>query len=258
MHAKTVAIVAHRGASADAPENTLAAFNLAWAQGADAVECDVQLSKDGRIVVIHDSDTKRVAGKDVPVKDQTLAELHRLDVGSWKNKKWKGEHIPTLADLLSSIPPGRKIFVEIKCSGQNIISEFKSVLSQASELKPEQIIVISGDPSTIAVFRRELPFLKTCLVYGFRQNNQTGAWSPGAERLLKLAKECQTHGLDLYACDGLTPEIAAAIKAAGLQLCVWTVNDEALALKMIALGADTITTDRPAWIGSKVNRRWGH
>ncbi len=252
MNARTVDIVAHRGASGDAPENTMAAFNLAWAQKADAVECDVQLSKDGRIVVIHDSNTKRISGKDAMVKDQTLAELRQLDAGSWKNEKWKGEHIPTLAELLASIPPGKKILVEIKCAGKDIIPEFKSVMSQASHLKPGQVIVISGDPSTIAVFRREIPLLKTCLVYGFRQDKKTGAWSPDAEKLLALAKDCQTHGLDLYACDGLTPEIAASIRAAGLDFWVWTINDEALALRMIELGTSAITTDRPEWIRSKV------
>ena len=252
MDATRVEIVGHRGASADAPENTLAAFNLAWEQKADTVECDVQLSKDGRIVVIHDSNTSRTAGKDLPVKDQTLAELRLLDAGSWKHKKWAGERIPTLAELFSSIPPGKKIFVEIKCQGKDIISEFKSVMSQASNLKPEQIIVISGNPATIAVFRHELPFLKTYLVDGFRQNKETGEWSPGAEQFLKLAKDCQAQGLDLYACDGLTPEIAASIKAAGLAFGVWTVNDEALALKMIEYGAEAITTDRPEWLRNKL------
>src|SRR5215218_7394628 len=83
-----VEIVGHRGASFDAPENTLASVKLAWEQKADAAEFDVFLSKDGKIVVIHDANTKRVAGVDKPVVQQTLEELRTLDVGKWKNPKF--------------------------------------------------------------------------------------------------------------------------------------------------------------------------
>ena len=79
-----VKIVAHRGASLDAPENTLAAFRLAWSQGADAIEGDFRLTKDGRIACLHDDTTQRTAGLDLTVADSTLAELRELDVGSWK------------------------------------------------------------------------------------------------------------------------------------------------------------------------------
>src|SRR5262245_4724666 len=98
--APKVEIVAHRGASYDAPENTLASLKLAWEQKADASEFDVFLSKDGKIVVIHDADTKRTAGVDKKVVSQTLDELRALDVGSWKNAKFKGEKIPTLDEML--------------------------------------------------------------------------------------------------------------------------------------------------------------
>ena len=83
-------IIAHRGASHEAPENTLAAVRLAWEQDADAVEVDVQLSKDGRPVVIHDEDAKRTAGVAGKVSDQTLDRLRRLDVGRWKGEDWIG------------------------------------------------------------------------------------------------------------------------------------------------------------------------
>ena len=84
-------IIAHRGESFDAPENTLASINLAWERGAGAVEIDVHLSKDNQIVVIHDSNTKRVGAKNKKVSKQTLSELKKLDIGSWKNVKWKDE-----------------------------------------------------------------------------------------------------------------------------------------------------------------------
>ena len=84
---KNCLIIAHRGESFDAPENTLAAVNLAWERGADAVEIDVQLSKDNKIVVIHDENTKRTGGRNKLVKNQTLKELKELDVGIYRDKK---------------------------------------------------------------------------------------------------------------------------------------------------------------------------
>ena len=103
-----VEIVAHRGASYDAPENTVAAIKLAWEQKADAAEFDVFLSKDGKIVVMHDKDTKRIAGVDRKVVDQTLAELRKLDVGRWKDAKFAGEKMPTLDEMLATVPEGKQ------------------------------------------------------------------------------------------------------------------------------------------------------
>src|SRR5439155_19827959 len=105
--APKVEIIAHRGASWDAPENTVAAINLAWKQKADASEFDVFLSKDGKIIVIHDKDTKRVAGVDKQVIDQTFDELRQLDVGKWKGPNFAGEKIPTLAEMLATVPKGK-------------------------------------------------------------------------------------------------------------------------------------------------------
>lgn len=86
-----VEFVAHRGASFDAPENTLIAMKQAWEQGADAIELDLWLSKDGRVVVCHDADTGRTGGVKRKIADQTWAELQQLDVGAWKGPQFKGE-----------------------------------------------------------------------------------------------------------------------------------------------------------------------
>ena len=91
-----VEIIAHRGASHLAPENTLASVELAWKRGADAVEIDIWLTKDGRIVAIHDEDTERTTGRKWVIADHTLAELRRLDAGSWKDESYAGEPIPIL------------------------------------------------------------------------------------------------------------------------------------------------------------------
>ena len=136
-----VEIIAHRGASHDAPENTLESVKLGWEQGADAVEIDVYLSKDGHIVVHHDGTTKKLAGVDRKVVDQTLAELQQLDVGAWKGDKWKGVRIPKLADVLATIPEGHRLFVEVKC-GPEIVPDLAKAFKRSGK-KPKQLVVIS-------------------------------------------------------------------------------------------------------------------
>ncbi len=104
-------IVAHRGASYDAPENTLAAFRLAWDQDADAIEGDFYVTKDQQIACIHDKTTKRVAPQqpELSIANSTLKELQKLDVGSWKHPQYTAERIPTLKEVLATVPEGKQI-----------------------------------------------------------------------------------------------------------------------------------------------------
>lgn len=97
-------IVAHRGASRDAPENTLSSFTLAWKLGADAIEGDFRLTKDGHIVCIHDEDTKRVVGRKLIVAESALADLRKLDVGAYYGDDYKDCMIPPIAEVFSTIP----------------------------------------------------------------------------------------------------------------------------------------------------------
>src|SRR5690606_30177088 len=152
-------IVAHRGASHDAPENTMAAFNLAWEQGADGVEGDFYLTSDGKIVCTHDRDTKRVAGKKLVVEESTLEELQALDVGSWKDPKFKDERMPTLADVLASVPAGKKLFIECK-SGAKIVEPMIREC-KASKVPLENMVVISFNKDVIAACHEQWPELKT-------------------------------------------------------------------------------------------------
>ena len=107
-------IIAHRGESSLAPENTLAAVQLAWAGDADAVEIDVRLTADGHLVVCHDADTERTTGQKLVVGECTLAELRALDAGAWKGAEWAGQKIPLLAEILDTIPENKRLFVEVK------------------------------------------------------------------------------------------------------------------------------------------------
>ncbi|HSG69711.1 MAG TPA: glycerophosphodiester phosphodiesterase family protein, partial [Planctomycetaceae bacterium] len=111
--AAPVEIIAHRGASYDAPENTLASVNLAWEQNADAVEIDIWLTSDNQIVLMHDKTPKRYGGPDTLVSEMTLEQLRALDVGAWKDPRWKGEKAPLLSEVLPLVPAGKRLFIEI-------------------------------------------------------------------------------------------------------------------------------------------------
>ena len=238
------AIIAHRGASYDAPENTLASVNLAWQRRADGVEVDVHLAKDDRVVVIHDKTTNRTAGEGGPVREQTLRELKALDVGSWKGQQWAGEPIPTLAEVLETVPPGRKLYVEIK-TGKEILVPLQRVLRQ-SDVPPRQVVLIGFGRETMAAAKELLPAHTVLWLSGMRRED--GRWMPSADELIRKAKEAQVDGLDVQATEGLDRAFAEKVEAAGLSLYVWTVNDPAVARRMQRIGAEGITTDRPGWL----------
>lgn len=246
--APRVEIIAHRGASHDAPENTVAAIKLAWGQRADASESDIFLSKDGKIVAIHDKDTRRVAGVDKRVAELTLAELRRLDVGRWKGDSFAGERIPTLAELLATVPPGKRVFIEVKC-GPEIVPELDRVL-RAARLKPGQTAVISFHADVIAAVKKARPDLAAYWIVSLKARK--GKQPPTAKALIAKAKAIRADGLDLSASPVLDRGYAQTVKAAGLKLYVWTVNDPAVARRMVEIGVDGITTDRPGWLRDRL------
>jgi glycerophosphoryl diester phosphodiesterase len=242
-----VEIIAHRGASYDAPENTMAAFSLGLKQGADAVELDIWLSKDGKIVVLHDGNTKRTTGQDKKVSEQTLAELRALDAGRWKDAKWAGEKLPTLDEALHIVPPGKQVFIEIKC-GAEVLPELDRVLKQAAQ-KPQQIIIIGFSLPTMRAAKEKFPILQVYWLSDFKEDKQTGVWSPTADELIRSTIEAKLDGLDLKAEPKvLDKAFAQKIRAARLKFHVWTVDDPAVARKMVELGVDSITTNRPEWL----------
>ncbi len=240
-------IVAHRGASHDAPENTLASFRLAWRRGADAIEGDFYLSSDGKIVCIHDKSTKRTAGRDLRVADTTFAELKRLDVGAWKDKKWKGERIPTLGEVFTTVPAGKKILIEVKC-GPEIARPLKRAIKESS-LNPDQIRVIAFDRNVIASVKREMPRIKAYWLTGYKEDKKTGRWRPPRDEILKTLERINADGLDTHAnFEVLDPAFVRELRSRGLEFHAWTVNDVKKAVRLMQLGIDSITTDRPEFL----------
>ncbi|MFN3191942.1 MAG: glycerophosphodiester phosphodiesterase [Aureliella sp.] len=242
------AIVAHRGASHDAPENTLAAFKLAWRNGADAIEGDFYLSSDGQVICIHDKDTERTApGQRKCLVAKTLAdELRRLDVGSWKNPRFKRERIPTLAEVLATVPSGKKILIEIKC-GPEIVPALKTVLDE-SDLDTSQIIVISFSQEVVAAARRSLPGCKANWLTSY-QFGEDGSVSPSLNQVIQRLRDSGATGLGTKGDRRVVDSgFVNAVRNAGFEFHVWTVNEPRDAEYFRQLGVDSITTDRPKLI----------
>ena len=239
-HAEEPLIVAHRGASRDAPENTIPAFQLAWEQGADAIEGDFHLSKDGEIVCFHDADTKRVAGTQLVVRQSTLAELKQLDVGATHGVAFNGTRIPTIAEVFATIPQGKKIFIEVKC-GAEIIPTLLNEIDQ-SGLTQEQIVVISFNKQVIQQLKIKAPQYKASWLCSFNKQ-ETGEITPALATVLKTLKQIQADGLSSNTA--LPASVIEAVSQQGYEWHVWTINDLNTARRMQALGVLSITTDVP-------------
>ncbi len=242
-------IVAHRGASYDAPENTMAAFKLAWEQGADGVEGDFYLTSDGQIVCTHDTDTKRVAGKKLVVEKSTLAELQALDVGSWKDPKYANERMPTLADVLAAVPEGKKVFIECK-SGDKIVEPMIEICRQG-KVPLENLVVISFHKDVIKACHEQLPELKSHWLTDYKESKEgSGDWSPDPHRVLRTLRETGAAGLGSKAALGhFNQAFIDSLGEGGFkEFHVWTVDNPKVARHYRDLGAWGITTNRPGWL----------
>ncbi len=246
---KTVEIIAHRGASYLAPENTMSSVMLGWEKGAD-VEVDVHLSKDNRIIVIHDASTKRTGKTDLNVKDTPSRELRKLDVGSFKSEDFAGEQIPFLADVIRTIPPGRKLYVEIKC-GKEILPILEKLIAESGKMS--QIVIIGFDLETVTL-SKELIDVPTYWLKGTEKEKETEEWIPHDPQLVGIAKNNGLDGLDVHYA-GITKDFTDAVKASGQKLYVWTVDDPEEAIRLVKLGVAGITTNRPEWLRQQLNNK---
>jgi len=238
-------IVAHRGASKHAPENTIPAFKLAWEEGADAIEGDFQLTKDGAIVCIHDKDTKRVSGVKKVVEDTTLEELRKLDAGSWFGEKWRGTQIPLISEVFATIPAGKKIYIEIK-SGPEILPALFEELA-GSGLKKNQVIVISFDKDVIRNFKSKEPGIKTFWLSDFKRDKFSGRIEPSLKGVIDVLNQTGADGFS-STHKLINDSFIKAIQKEGFEYHVWTVDDPETAQRFRRLGAKSITTNLPGYM----------
>lgn len=241
-------IVAHRGASQNAPENTLPSFELAWKQGADAIEGDFYLTSDGHIICIHDKTTKRYTGLDWAVKDETLEKLRSLDVGAWKDPKFTGTRMPTIQEIFATVPAGKKFYIEVKCGPEIVPSLVKAI--GASGLKDDQIVIISFDKEVIRDMKVTAPQYKACWLVGFKEDD-AGKRTPTLGSVLKTLKEIRADGLSSNSTL-VTQNLVKKVRDSGFEYHVWTVDDPDLAANLLSWGTMSITTNVPGYLREKL------
>ena len=232
-------IIAHRGASAYAPENTLAAVRLAWEMDADAVEVDVHCTADGRAAVIHDPDARRTTGTRLPVAAATLAQLQALDAGG-------GERVPSLGEVLATVPPGKRLVVELK-AGPELLAPLAADLATAfaAGLQPAQIVVIAFDRELALLAKARLPAVAVLWLYDPRRRGVRPRPTAAVRRAALRVRELGLDGLDLFAHRCLRARLVEEIHALGLRLFVWTVNRPRICERLLHAGVDGITTNHP-------------
>ena len=225
--------IAHRGASGYAPENTFAAFRRAIALGAGFIETDLQLSRDARFVAIHDDTVNRTTNGQGAVHDMTLADLRKLDAGSWFGSEFAGERIPTIEEILDFAKKHDVVFyLEMKPSGSwGGEHALISALRESGEIA--RTVVISFDPVILTGVRRIEPTLMTGLLFD-------GQISDPLDKAIEIgARQLAVRG------NLVTPRLLKEARQRDLQIVCWTVNHPAHMRLLVEAGVDGIISDYP-------------
>lgn len=232
-------VMAHRGASAMAPENTLAAIQAAIDAGAHWVEIDVQETADDEIVVIHDSDLKKIAARPLKVADSSLAELQQVDIGTWFSADFSDQRIPTLKSVLELCKDRIGVNIELKYYGrERRLEQSVAEIVEAMGMR-DQVMLMSLNYVGIKRMRELRP-----------------AWTLGLLSSVALGNlnELDVDFLALNAKSASRPRIRNT-QGRGKQVMVWTVNDAVGMSVMFSRGVDAIITDEPALAVSILEQR---
>lgn len=248
MQNREFLIIAHRGESFDAPENTLASINLAWKRDADAVEIDVQLTKDEEIVLIHDKTTLRTGGKYKRIASNNYDELLKIDVGKFKDTKWKNEKIPLLDEVIDTIPKNKILFVEIK-SDERIIKPLQNLIEQKN-INPAQFKFIGFNIVTMKLLKETFPEVES---YRIVEGKYYRTKDNLKETILKC-KSAGLDGLDVQARKYLNNDVVHSVKNSGLKIYTWTVDDPERAKRLYLDEIDGITTNRAHWLKNRLKQ----
>jgi glycerophosphoryl diester phosphodiesterase len=230
-------IFAHRGACAHAPENTLAAFELALTQQADAIELDVKLSSDGYVIVHHDPTLDRTTDGKGRLKDKTLAELKKLDAGSFFSEKFTGEKIPTLEEVFEAV--GKRTFINIELTNyktpRDQLVETVCMLVKKHKMQ-KRVIFSSFLASNLSKARSYLPEVPR----GFLAlNGFLGSWARSFGFVFG-----KYQALHPFVKDTTQQEVLR-VHRLNRRIHVWTVNDERDMRRLFGWGVDGIFTDDP-------------
>jgi glycerophosphoryl diester phosphodiesterase len=227
-------VIGHRGAAGLAPENTLAGFRAARAAGAFWVEFDVRLTADHVPVVIHDPTLDRVAGLSAPVARLTAARLATVDAGARFAPHFAGERVPSLAEALAECRAlGLGANVELKWCGVRSLALARRAADILRTASGVPLLVSSFRPALLGAFRRAAPAVPR----GLLLERLRPGWRIAARRL-----GCTTVNLGVREADDRAMD---TVRSAGFGIVVYTVNEPAQAIRLLATGADAVITDRP-------------
>ena len=230
-------VIAHRGASGLAPENTLAAFHKTLEVGADGIELDVRLTRDGRVVVIHDRRLERTTEGKGPVGTYTLAELKSLDAGSWFGPEFSDERVHTLDEVFDVMPPELLIYVELKARGHGAWPLAKKVLNIIRRYdRWEATLVASFNPVAMALLRVAEPRIIRGYIWS--------RYHPLPLRARWFSPLVKPHWL---APDrgSITPALLDRFHAQGKPVAAWDVDTGTDMNDVIKMGVDAVVTDHP-------------
>lgn len=268
-------VIAHRGASAYAPENTLASFRKAIEMHADWFELDCTLTRDSRLLVIHDDTLDRTTDGKGPVRDKTLAELKQLDAGRWFSEAYAGEKLPTLEESLDLAKGRIGVYVELKDMGgtvaaaqrlleaagtanrltpalartwheiiartepQNIELAQKTIAAIRERHMERQVVVQSFSPSLCFVLRQEAPGLRVELL-GAKDEKHPELWA----LFLQFAHLLRPAGCNIH-YSGVSAETVATLHQLPGRVAVWTVDNPEQMRGLVSSGVDAIITNKP-------------
>ena len=229
--------IAHRGASYYAPENSLAAIQLAWQLGADGAECDIQLTKDNQIVLWHDGNTERLTGQKLEIAKTDYSELNKLEIklSPTNSSCFEGEHIPLLKDVLKATSKGQLLVIEIKC-GNEIFPELQKVIKEY--WKTGSIAFIGFNFETISLAKANFPEVPCYYL------------SSSKEDVLKRIPDIKKNKLDGVDLNSkiIDQQLVDMLQKANAEIWCWTVDAVDEAMRMKNLGVKTITTNRPTFL----------
>lgn len=233
-------IIAHRGASGQYPENTYAAFDAAIEFGADFLELDLQLTKDGQLAVIHDPTLDRTTNGRGEVSKYTLEELQAFDAGSWKDSRFKGERIPNFKDILQKYGTDLGMLIEVKPTGDRnkLAGELAKLLSENLNAKSRQVIVQSFDEVFLTEFKRRMPSIPL----GILVRHQTNGIK--RQTIRRLAGEYSYINPKITMADA---KLINDIKAENAKCLIWTVTSKKKGQAILSLNPAGIITNNPEW-----------
>ena len=221
-------IIAHRGASAYSPENTHSSIELAWELGAKGCEIDVQLTKDNKIVVVHDKNLKRVSGQFIEIKNTKYDFLKDIDVSYKFSNSFIGERIPLFEDVIKKLPKDKLLFVELKDESIDIVREVVKVLKEYPLIQ-NRIFIISFEHRFVDSVKKQVPQVNTLYLISHRGDKSNEHNVKSIQKLSDIIQSLKTNkidGLSIEFSQFLTPRVLNFLSDQKILLSLWAYEED--------------------------------